>query len=76
MRSALHCECPRHITDLLRALVAFEQYSESCSVANWQDASVHACIYAYTIQARLLMEKAFSLVMEAQAGLNGARREK
>jgi hypothetical protein len=76
MRSALDCECPRHITDRVRALVAFEQYPESGSVANWQDASVHACSYAYTMQARLLMKKAPSLVMEAQVGLNRARREK
>jgi len=65
MRSALDCECPRHIVDLVRALSTFEQYSGSCSVENWQDASVHACIYAYTTQARWLMEKALNLVLQA-----------
>jgi MerR family transcriptional regulator, light-induced transcriptional regulator len=65
MRSALDCECPRHITDLVRALGAFEAYSASCSVKNWQDASVHACIYTYAMQARWLMEKSLMLVLEA-----------
>ena len=63
--SALECECPRHITDLVRALATFEEYSASCSVENWQDASVHACVYAYTGQARWLMEKALGLVVDS-----------
>lgn len=66
-RSALDCECPRHITDLVRALAAFEEYSASCSVENWQDASVHACIHVYTGQARWLMEKALGLVLDGSA---------
>jgi DNA-binding transcriptional MerR regulator len=64
LRSRLDCECPRHITDLIRALVNFEEYSASCSVDNWHDAAVHACIYAYTGQARHLMEKALYAVLE------------
>jgi len=66
-RSVLDCECPRHITDLVRALAAFEEYSASCSVENWQDASVHACVYVYTGQARWLMEKALGLVLDTPA---------
>ena len=49
---------------LIRALAHFEEYSASCSVENWQDAAVHACIYAYTGQARWLMEKALSAALE------------
>ncbi|WP_084592381.1 MerR family transcriptional regulator [Pseudohaliea rubra] len=64
LRSRLDCECPRHITDLIRALVNFEDYSASCSVDNWHEAAVHACIYAYTGQARHLMEKALHAVLE------------
>lgn len=67
VQSALQCECPRHITDLVRALVAFEDYSANCSVENWQDASVHACVYAYAGQARWLMEKALGLVTDTHA---------
>ena len=65
--SALNCECPQHITELVRALANFEEYSASCSVENWQDASMHACLYAYTGQARWLMEKALLLITEGHA---------
>lgn len=64
LRSTLDCECPSHITDLIRALLHFEDYSASCSVENWHDAAVHSCIYAYTGQARHLMEKALQAVLE------------
>lgn len=68
LKSTLDCECPRHITDLIRALANFEEYSSSCSVENWQDAAVHSCIYAYTGQARWLMERALKAVLEQRAG--------
>lgn len=64
LKSALDCECPRHISDLISALANFEAYSSSCSVENWHDAAVHSCIYAYTGQARHLMEKALQAVLE------------
>lgn len=64
LKSVLDCECPRHISDLISALANFEAYSSSCSVENWHDAAVHSCIYAYTGQARHLMEKALQAVLE------------
>jgi hypothetical protein len=64
LKSTLECECPRHIAELITALANFEEYSASCSVDNWQDAAVHSCIYAYTGQARHLMEKAMQAVLE------------
>lgn len=64
LKSTLDCECPRHISELITALAAFEEYSASCSVDNWRDAAVHSCIYAYTGQARHLMEKALQSVLE------------
>jgi hypothetical protein len=64
LKSTLDCECPKHITDLIRALANFEEYSASCSVENWHDAAVHSCIYAYTGQARWLMERALGAVLE------------
>ena len=67
LKSTLDCECPRHISELIRALANFEEYSATCSVENWQDAAVHACIFAYTGQARWLMEKALSAVLEERA---------
>tara|TARA_R110000823_G_scaffold139607_6_gene269522 strand:- start:1922 stop:2893 length:972 start_codon:yes stop_codon:yes gene_type:complete len=67
IEDALACECPRHLTDLVRALATFEEYSSGCSVENWEDASVHACVYAYAGQARWLMEKALGLVVDAHS---------
>ncbi|MDP4916840.1 MAG: MerR family transcriptional regulator, partial [Haliea sp.] len=64
LKSTLDCECPRHIADLIRSLAHFEEYSSHCSVENWNDAAVHACIYAYTCQARWLMERALQAVLE------------
>ncbi|GAB5414033.1 MAG: hypothetical protein Cons2KO_16360 [Congregibacter sp.] len=64
LESTLDCECPRHISELITALVNFEEYSASCSIDNWHDAAVHSCIYAYTGQARHLMEKALQAVLE------------
>ncbi len=60
----LDCECPQHLSELISALVKFEEYSASCSVENWRDAAVHSCIYAYTGQARWLMERALQSVLE------------
>ncbi len=63
--NAVDCECPRHIVSLVRALADFEEYSAGCSVESWRDASMHACVYAYSGQARWLMEKALALIAEA-----------
>ena len=67
LQSKLGCECPKHVVELVRALANFEEYSAGCSVENWQDASIHACLYAYTGQARWLMEKALVLIAEGHA---------
>lgn len=60
----LNCECPSHLSELINSLNAFEDYSQQCGADNWKEASVHACIYAYTTQARYLMEKALVAVLE------------
>ena len=65
----IDCECPRHLSELIRSLNEFEAYSSACSVDNWKDAAIHANIYAYTCQARHLMEKALQSALEGQAPL-------
>ena len=62
----IDCECPRHLSDLIRSLNEFETYSSACSVENWKDAAIHASIYAYTCQARHLMEKALQSALEGR----------
>lgn len=64
LEKRLNCECPRHISDLIRSLAEFEEYSAACGVEDWKDAAVHACIYTYTSQARWLMEKALQAALE------------
>ncbi|MEZ5573020.1 MAG: MerR family transcriptional regulator [Halioglobus sp.] len=64
-KGALQCECSNHLADLVSAVAAFEDYSANCSVDNWQDASLHACVYTYAGQARWLLEKALRLVVDA-----------
>lgn len=56
------CQCRAHIAEILKALVAFEEYSGSCAADDWRESAVHACVYAYTGQARWLMEKALSRI--------------
>lgn len=65
LQTELACECPQHLSKLISQLADFETYSAECSVDNWRDAAVHSCIYAYTSQARWLMEKALDLVLQS-----------
>jgi len=64
LKRVLNCECPNHIVELVSMLNHFEEYSTSCAVESWSDAAVHSCIYAYTNQARYLMEKALKSVLD------------
>jgi DNA-binding transcriptional MerR regulator len=64
LSNKLNCECPPHLTDLIRRLSAFEEYSQTCGAENWQQAAVHACVYSYANQARYLIEKALRAVLD------------
>ena len=67
MPSMLECGCSGHLTGIIQSLLHFEQYSSQCSVESWTDAATHTCIYTYTNQARWLMEKALTAVLEEHA---------
>lgn len=54
--SAVECECPNQVADLVLALVAFEQYSHACKNRNAEDAKVHAMLARVTGHARAMME--------------------
>ncbi len=64
LASELNCECPRHLSDLIRRLNAFEEYSKTCESDNWKQAAIHSCIHTYTHQARYLMERALQAVLD------------
>ncbi len=72
----IDCECPRHLSELIRSLNDFERYSSACSVDNWKDAAIHSSIYAYTCQARHLMEKALQSALEGRTLKTGVMPER
>ena len=57
---------PTQLSKLIKELNTFETLSSECPVDNWQDSAVNSCVYAYTNQARWLMEKAMQAVLEGQ----------
>ncbi len=61
--SAVECECPKHIAEIIHTLTVFEGYSQNCASQNEQDAYIHNEIYKFTAQARSLMERAIGLVV-------------
>jgi DNA-binding transcriptional MerR regulator len=65
--SPLECGCTQHLSKIIHSLNSFEQYSSQCAVESWSDAATHTCVYAYTNQARWLMEKALQAVLEEHA---------
>ena len=56
------CECPRHLSELVSALSAFELYCAQCVDLAPQDAELHAWLHARTGQARGIIEAALERV--------------
>jgi hypothetical protein len=66
LSSAVQCECPRHLAELISALCAFENYSAQCESRNPGDAALHAYLHATTSRARHMIETALAQVIEAE----------
>ena len=66
MTSAIACECPRHLADLINSLAAFETYSSECQNSNPKDAKVHAFLHAAAGSARALIEQGLERVIELE----------
>lgn len=64
--TAIDCECPQHIANIIRSLNMFESYSQRCASKNEQDAMLHNDIYKLTAQARAQMETAIEIVVRAE----------
>lgn len=60
--SAVACECPRHLVDLVNDLTAFEIYSSECINLSPKDADLHAYLHDTTARARALIEEALDRV--------------
>ncbi|HET8704870.1 MAG TPA: hypothetical protein VFM46_01105, partial [Pseudomonadales bacterium] len=63
----VECECPRHLSELISALGAFELYSNRCENRSPADARLHLEIYRRTAQARAIMEEVLAKVLQQEA---------
>lgn len=64
--TAIDCECPQHLGNLLTNLVAFEKYSAECESRNEEDEALHRFLYETTARARAMMEHALQEVVETE----------
>ena len=64
--SAIHCECPRHLVDLLQMLTSFERYSAQCENRNDEDASLHHDLHHTAAHARASLEQALLRVAQVE----------
>ena len=62
--TSVQCECPMHLSDLIRSLVAFEVYSAECENKNDRDAELHAYLHATSAQSRALLEDALAHIIK------------
>jgi DNA-binding transcriptional MerR regulator len=60
--TAVLCECPRHVAELLTQLSSFEQYSQECLNKNSADQQLHEHLAEVSGQARALFEHALELI--------------
>lgn len=64
IQSAVDCECPNHLSELVSSLSAFEAYARNCESRSPADAKIHADLALFTAQARAVMERALERVIE------------
>lgn len=64
--TAVHCECPHQLAELLFSLNAFEKYSQECRHRSPEDAALHAYLHVTTARARAMMEEALARVVELE----------
>lgn len=64
--TAIDCECPHHLAQLVGDLTAFEIYSAQCANRDDDDAALHRYLHQTTAQARALIEIALERVAEAE----------
>lgn len=64
--TVIKCECPRHLTELITSLSAFERYSTECESRSPEDAALHTYLNATASHARVLIENALEKVIETE----------
>ena len=58
IQSAVDCECPNHVSDVILALKGFEDYSKQCENKDDADAKMHEFLYRAAGHSRAVMEHA------------------
>jgi DNA-binding transcriptional MerR regulator len=66
LSSAVRCECPQHLAELIASLSAFERYSAECESRNPADAVLHAYLHETAAHARALVEDALDHVIKVE----------
>ena len=64
--TTLHCECPRHLVELLQSVETFERYSAECANRSPADALLHRHLQHVAGSARVLFEDALIRVARAE----------
>jgi DNA-binding transcriptional MerR regulator len=64
--TVIKCECPRHLTELITSLSAFERYSTECESRSPEDAALHTYLNATASRARMMIENALAKVIETE----------
>lgn len=64
--TAIDCECPHHLAQLVGDLTAFEIYSANCASRDDEDAALHRYLHRTTAEARALIEAALVRVAAAE----------
>lgn len=64
--SAVLCECPRHLAEIVAQLAGFERYSADCVSADPTDEALHRRLHALAAETRARFEQALADVVEAE----------
>jgi hypothetical protein len=64
--TTIKCECPRHLTEIITSLSAFERYSTECESRSPEDAALHTYLNATASRARMMIENALEKVIETE----------
>lgn len=64
--TAIDCECPHHLAQLVGDLTAFEVYSAQCANRDEDDAALHHYLHRTTARARSLIEVALARVAKEE----------
>lgn len=70
--TAVACECPAHVAELLLRLQQFEAYSADCEHRDDQDRHLHEQLHRLAGTARSLLERAMHLLAEHEQALDRA----